>query len=163
MRCTANGGQGALGRGGVWGRRYMVLALLPLLTGCASVAVYRAYEDASLPAQKVAKVVGIKHGNHVIFQGLNEEVGIHEVDGEPTFSFWSSSIDPVPKEVYVLPGKHELLVRYSHKGNMAFERLSLDAEAGKTYAIRMAVVPSGRKFWIESAGATPPGETSVKP
>ena len=140
----------------------LAMLLLPLMVGCASVAVYRAYEDPSLSVEKVAKIVGIKKGTHVIFAGLNEQVGIHEVDGEPTFSFWSSSLDPVPKEVYVLPGKHEILVRYDHMGNFAWGRLSLDAEAGKTYVIRMASEASGYRFWIENIGETPRSRTTVK-
>jgi hypothetical protein len=140
------------------------MLLLPLLAGCASVVVYRAYEDPSLSADKVARIVGIKKGNHVVFAGLNEQVGIHEVDGEPTFSFWSTALDPVPKEVYVLPGKHELRVRYDYKGTFASARLTVDVAAGKTYAIRMGVETSGYyRFWIEETGSAARGGAAAKP
>jgi len=128
----------------------LAILLLPFLGGCATVA-YRAYADSSLPADKVARIVGMQKGDHILWAGLNETIGIERVDGGSTYSFWTLSMDPVPKEVYVLPGRHNLHVRYDYRGSQSHGFLRVDAEAGKTYAITL----EGNEFRITETGDNP--------
>lgn len=115
----------------------LVVVMAACLAGCGINPVAKMYAGPERPDTEIARIKGVEYGDHTFWRGLNHNVRILEVDGVEV---------PMPplaenvgvEEVVVEPGKHVLLLEYTHKLVSAHVSLWLVAEAGKTYTAKAA-------------------------
>ena len=116
-----------------------IFVILSCSSGCAT-APYKAYSGPDLPRDKVARIIGeIKTGVYP------EKITITGVDNKPTADFFHPNI------VYVLPGKHNLTIKYKHSNWYASGNLWLVASEGRSYTIKSVIKGYNILLWMEDS------------
>ena len=135
-------------------------ALLALLTGCSTVKPYRAYPDKTLPKDQVAKIVPETMGGGILVS-MNRTVVIERVDGKRTYGWWYPRNDVMPlRDVYVLPGKHTIGLKFQSGSLYARGDLWFVAEAGKSYFVTAGTKGYEVHFMIKDVDGKPVGGIS---
>lgn len=116
---------------------------MAIMTGCAT--TYTAYQDASASPSQVVIIKGETERGGM---WVGKTVYILEVDGQNVYGWWHFGDPSTPREVRVLPGKHELKVRYVFARTVVDGKLQLETEAGKTYTIKANERGSQVVFWF---------------
>lgn len=75
----------------------------------------------------------------------NVYVGVSYLGNKSTSNIFSR----IPDKVLVEPGRRYIIVRYNNEQGYAFGRLWLDAEAGKTYIVKIRIKNYSIIFWAE--------------
>jgi hypothetical protein len=153
----------------------MIVALGTFLSGCATPPPTRAYTGSERPESQVAKVSVDQTTRPPAFSGrTGEGATIRTLDGKEIRGGGRSAH---PKDILILPGKHEVLAQVDGQGpgaagalfgtmlaaamENAVEKwntpLIFNAEAGKTYLIRFEYVkgpesPAKEDFFDRNKG-----------
>ena len=112
-----------------------LLASVVLAAGCAAPGVKHVYSGAQKPDEELATVWGTTNQPGRVFNPARERITITAVDGDATMP-WYSPRD-YPATVKVLPGKHELGLRYEYIHGVAHGTIWVDAQAGRIYEVRV--------------------------
>jgi hypothetical protein len=120
----------------------ITIVLLTVTIISCSPAKVKMYKGAEVEYSKQA----------IIRADVQEErkgiITILQVNGEYTRGFLKGV---GASEVYLLPGKHELVARLSRGTSYGFSNLWLIAEAGETYIVKARIEGYSVKMWLENA------------
>jgi len=139
-----------------------VVTSILLISGCATVSTFKAYEGEEKSNDQVARITSNVKREGFAYQRLS----ITKIDEISTFDFAASllSSPAYPTSAIVLPGRHYIGLKYEHGLMFSDSVLWFDAEAGASYLLNANVDGYGVKFWITDAstgravGGIPGGE-----
>lgn len=120
--------------------RWIMLCLVPIiLSSCAVVHNYRAYDGAARPGSEVA----VLHAPKRVF--------IRRLDGRDDFvPFFTGDMSYGGVDVELLPGTHVVSLVYADaKGDVSESRdIRFEALAGRRYAVTYGYGGEFMRFWV---------------
>lgn len=135
-------------------RVLVAVASVALISGCGTTTVYRHYDDLSIPDSKVAKIIAQRKPDKSR-PGPGRMTNVERVDGRRLPGWWRGQVPFMfphpPRDIYLLPGEHDLLVKFTHGDLAASGHVRLVAEAGAAYTIKAITKGYGVHFLVERA------------
>jgi|GEM_PF-3335451 len=119
-----------------------------LAAGCTAPPV-RAYKGPERPACDIATLRGELETKHKFLVGINKRVQILKVDKKTTYNILDALVNAPPKTVQLLPGKHDVFLKFEQYDRFAYGKVWFIALAGRSYRVKSETRGYGVCFWIE--------------
>lgn len=125
-----------------------------LLVGCTTEPM-QVYSEARLsPDSEVRVSTDPERAHGAPAPDVDRKVYLVKTDGQSlTDAKAVIRRNPCPTEAHVLPGRHELDIRYMYRNMQTDGRLWFDGEAGREYRVRNQIDGYRFRFWIEDVAA----------
>jgi hypothetical protein len=111
------------------------------LCACVNERMLQTYEGAPLDPKQHA----------VISTSKKNVISIIRVDGKMTADLGAAVFTGYPTSVAVLPGKHELQIKYDMGPPFTYKDICFDAQAGETYVVKALPRASYVEIWMINA------------